>query len=238
MRWIKTILIHLCSVIKRDPSSKIVFYHDVGTRYTRMGTPRELFWRHMEILKACNVRFNVEHRVCFDDGFRGIWDEREKFREEGIRPTVFLAVRLVGQDGYLDWFEIRELQTKYGFRFESHTWSHQTLVGPMIAESPIEERTEKWYVRELVKSRERLSLELGVDVHELCFPVGYFSDEVIARCKDAGYVKVYASYPGNAEGRYVCPRCLTQFSSGREFLAILMGGMRILQAWYKRQHKF
>ena len=182
-------------------------------------------------------------RVCFDDGFRGIWDSRERFLEQKVRPTVFLAVRLVGQPGYLTWGEIRRLEHDFGFVFQCHTWSHQTLAGPMIDESPKEERTVAWFRRELVESKIEIANQLGHDVSELCFPVGYFNDDVIRRCQDAGYVKVYSSIPGNAgtgvcgrwEG-YVEPRCLCQFLSTREFEYVLGGGMNLLARRYFRMH--
>ena len=202
-RRIKDIVFFFYSLVRRDVRPKIVFYHDVGQKWTAMGTPREIFWRQMKMLRT-------DDRVCFDDGFRGVWDERDGFADRKIRPTLFVAPRLVGQKGYLTWDELRILSADFGFSIQSHTWSHQTLVGSMIDESPSEERTEEWYRRELAESREKIAREVGCDVTELCFPVGYYNDALISRCRAAGYQKVYTCIPANRTEGFVQGRCLVQ----------------------------
>ena len=227
---IKTALLVWGTLIHPDRRAKVVFYHDIGLKNTPMGTPRQMFWCHMSMLRKDDV-------ICFDDGFHGVWEEREEFKKRGLRTKVFVAPRLVGQAGYLSWDEIRELKRDYGFEFQCHTWSHQTLVGPMIDESPKEERTEAWYHRELVESRAKIAAEIGADVTELCFPVGYFSDELIERCKAAGYKKVYASYPGDVCDDFVQPRCIAQDLGVVGFWAMLRGGMNVFKGRYYRAHK-
>lgn len=231
-RKFKTLILWLHALVKRDAAPKCIFYHDVSKDYTSMGTAREVFWQHMGLLRAGDV-------VCFDDGFRGIWDGRETFKVGQIRPKVFLAVDLIGKPNYLTWGEILTLQNEYGFDFQCHTWSHQTLTGPYNDEvaSPAEGRTEAWFTRELVESKRELEVRLGKEITELCFPVGYFSDEVIARCKQAGYKRVWASYPGNLSDDYVQPRCLCQDLSTFEVRCVLNGGMNPLAKRYLGMHK-
>ena len=226
---LKTGLLAFGAFIKRDTSPKIVFYHDVGKTYTQMGTDAHLFWQHMALLRSGD-------EVCFDDGFRGVWDVREVFRARDLHPKIFLAVRLIGLPGYLNWQECRVLKAEYGFAFQCHTWSHQTLVGPMIAESPQEERTESWYHRELVKSRERIADELGPGVTELCFPVGYYSEALVQRCQAAGYDALYTSIPAGPQGGILRWRCLAQNLSPRAFRAVLNGGQAMFQAHYRKLH--
>ena len=230
---IKRSLLSLGAFLLRDARHKVVFYHDVGKQYTPMGTDAKVFWGQMAYLRYGDV-------VCFDDGFRGIWDAREGFAKRQIKPIVFIAVALVGQDGYLTWDEIRTLQTDYGFDFQCHTWSHQTLIGPYNDEEPEPPngRTEEWYRHELVDSKMELEQQLSKKVSALCFPVGYFSDDVIRRCKEAGYQKVYTSYPGNVTVDYVQPRCLVQDLSVVAFKSVLRGGMSILVPRYLKLHKF
>ena len=232
-KMVKELLLRLFAMIHRDDSPKVVFYHDVGERYTSMGIDAKVFWDHMACLRPDDM-------VCFDDGFRGIWDAREEFAKRQIKPIVFLAVALVGQVGYLTWDEIRALQNDYGFDFQCHTWSHQTLVGPYNDEvaEPTEGRTEEWYRHELIDSKVELEQQLRKKVTALCFPVGYFSDDVIRRCKESGYQKVYASYPGNVTTDFVQPRCLVQDLSVTAFKATLMGGMTVLVSRYNKRHKY
>lgn len=233
-RFIKTILLTIGSFFGSD-KPKVVFYHDIGRKWTPMGTDVEILLAHMQCLRAGDV-------ICFDDGFRGVWDYRDRLAVSSQRLAtkviVFLAVGLVGRLGYLTWEEIRELQDKYGIEFQCHTWSHQTLIGPWNEEVavPEEGRTEAWYRHELVDSKAELERQLGRSVTALCFPVGYFSDQVIRRCHAAGYTKVYASYPGNVTEEYVQPRCLVQDLPVEAFKAVLNGGMGIFVERYKQMH--
>lgn len=237
VRKIKSFLIRVLAIIHADSSAKVVFYHDISKKYTPMGTEANVFWAHMTCLREGDI-------VCFDDGFRGLWDEREKLRVVslafGVKIIVFLAVGLVGKPGYLTWVEIRELQDKYRVEFQCHTWSHQTLAGPYNYEvrEPINGRTEEWYRYELVDSKAELERQLGKNVTSLCFPVGYFSDDVIRRCKNAGYQKVYASYPGNVTDEYIQPRCLVQDFQLSTFKAVLRGGMCLFAPHYRQLHEF
>lgn len=247
---IKNIILWVYAIVAHDKAPKIVFYHDIGKKWTPMGTSPQMFFKHMRVIvESCRLSSYESYGglkgkrkadvVCFDDGFRGVWeyrDELEKIVGVGVRVIVFIAVRLVGQPGYLTWDEIRTLNREYGIIFQCHTWSHQTLVGEMIDESPKEERTEEWYKRELVESRLRMEEELGRIVDELCFPVGNFSDEVIERCKAAGYRKVYASHPGNISDDYIQPRCLVQDLGVMGFKAVLNGGMNPMKNRYLAMH--
>lgn len=233
-RFVKTCLLQIGAWCKGDKAPKDVFYHDIGTVYTPRGTPQDLFLNHLRRLRAGDV-------VCFDDGFRGIWDVRDVIGRVGRvnKIIVFLAVGLVGRKGYLTWDEIRVLQNEYGVEFQCHTWSHQTLAGPWNNEEPIpsEGRTDEWYRHELVDSKAELEWQLGKKVTALCFPVGYFSDEVIQRCMAAGYEKVYVSYPGNVTSEYVQPRCLVQDLSVYGLKCVLNGGMNLFRRHYLKMHK-
>ena len=238
-RSLKSMFLCCAAFFFRDVRPKVVFYHDIGTTYTPMGTPADLFFAHMQHLSQCTEK----HRVCLDDGFRGIWDHREGLRRLGIKPTVFLAVSLVGQANYLTWNEIRILQNEYGFDFQCHTWSHQTLAGPVNTDLPVpatpDFRTDSWYHHELVDSKAEIEKKLSKRVSALCFPVGYFSDDVIRRCIEAGYQELYASYPGNRdEGKPtgLIPRILCQSLSQTEFKLVLAGGMNRFRRHYLRRH--
>lgn len=239
IKFLKKIIIVIFAILRRDASLKNVFYHDIGKKWTPMGTQTDVFMKHLEVLGRRSKVEGKPDLICFDDGFRGVWeyrDELEKIVGGGVKVIVFIAVRLVGQPGYLTWDEIRTLNREYGIDFQCHTWSHQTLAGEMIDESPKEERTEEWYKRELVESKLRLEEELDRPVDELCFPVGNFSDDVIRRCKEAGYKKVYASYPGNITDDYIQPRCLVQDLGVMGFKAVLNGGMNPMKNRYLAMH--
>lgn len=232
-RAIKNLLFRVAAFVDKNDSPKNLFYHDIGRKYTEMGTDAGLFAAHMQYARECDT-------VCFDDGFRGIWDARELL--PSIKPDVkvFLAVDLVGMHGYLDWNEILCLHKNYHVDFQCHTWTHQTLAGPYNDEvpRPANGRTGAWFAHEIVESKAKLETCLGKCVTELCFPLGYFSRSVVKMCKSAGYKKVYASYPGGKTQDFIQPRCLAQDLSTSGFRAVLNGGMDVFRRRYRRMHIF
>lgn len=247
-RWIKTVILSCISHVLGDKSGKVVFYHDVfkDKKYTDMGTPLSMFRKHMLVARCRGWKTvdripssDKELMVCFDDGFQGLYDCRDDIKAMDLHPTIFIAVNLVGKEGYMTWKEIEELQHEYGFIFESHTWSHQTLVGRFIKGSPVANRDEAWFKHELTDSKAEIERRLGKKVTSICFPAGLFSDDIVTRCQAAGYTNLFASYPGKlpitAGG--VIPRHLVQGSNEREFIATLQGGLLPFKNRYLRQHK-
>lgn len=234
-RFIKHFILKLFSIVFRDDGPKVVYYHDAGNSYTDMGTPLDLLRAHVSSAREMGFSFvsalneldaPKKLLMCFDDGFRGIWDEREYFIREGIHPTVFIAVDLVGRPGYLTWDEIQELQ-RQGFVFQSHTWSHR----------PLTDVPDDELVRELLDARKEIGQHLGHSPDMLCFPCGMHSAKIVDRAKEAGYVKLFASYPGCVYlDEFVVPRNLVQNVSVADFANVLHGALCPLRKRYMRQH--
>lgn len=237
LKKIKEIAFVLSGKLNSNTQSKVIFYHDVHgleVRHTDMSTEMELFKKHVEILKAegYTIVAEIENKsseilICFDDGFKGIYDNKDYFIEHNIRPTVFLAISLIGQEGYMTTSEILELQD-LGFIFESHAYAHENLTSFNDEDLNYELKASKSYLEELLKK----------EVNDICFPIGYFSDRVLKFCNDAGYKKLYSSLPGNYFNKRndgLVYRNLAQFSSPTEFKAIINGAMSPFLGWYKRK---
>lgn len=234
---LKKTVLRASSLLFRDDSPKIVFYHDVDRHYTDMGTLMSLFAAHIEKAHAMGFHFvsdlgalknRHELMICFDDGFRGIWDNREFFYSQSIFPTIFIAVDLIGREGYLSWDEIRELQ-KRGFKFESHTWSHRPLT-----DVP---REELWH--ELFDARVCLSERLGREVSQLCYPCGMFTDKINEIAQKAGYSVMYSSIPGSVHKPIrsnVLTRNLVQFYDPEEYGFVLHGALAPFARRYVNMH--
>ena len=249
--YLKACLLRVMATLVRNDGPKVLYYHDIGVSNTPMGTSMDLFKAHVEAVKESGWFFTDsvpirerELMICFDDGFRGILDARDYIVAEGLRPTIFIAVDLIGTVGYLTWEEVLDLQ-KEGFIFQCHSWSHQTLAGPMIDESPKGERSDEWYRHELLEAKQELENRLGCAISSLCFPCGYFSNDVVKRATEAGYRYLYASYPGNVPSISihdtkisVIPRCLVQNLRTEEMISVLHGGMSVLRNRYIKQHFF
>lgn len=235
--WIKLFMYFVGSLLSSSSRSKVLYYHDVtpekGDAHTDMSTPFDLFASHMALVEQDGFRFvskitqsKGEVMIAFDDGFHGVYDNKEFFRAHNICPTVFLATTLIGKEGYLNEAEIRELQEQ-GFVFQCHTVSHTNL----------QKFSDEELKHEVEDSKRELEALLGKDVDEICFPQGYFSDRVVEACRRAGYRKMYTSIPGDYDLKSdMVRRDLCQFESVKTFKMILHGGMNLLQNHYRKLH--
>ena len=241
---IKATILWTGSMLKRNHGSKVLYYHDVYRTVNfkaldaniHMGTPLELFKKHVEVIRDEGYEI-VPHitkpegqvAITFDDGFRGIWECRQYFYDQGICPTIFLPIQFIGRAdlGILTIDEIRELQ-QHGFIFQSHTWSHR----------PLTSVPEDELLHELVDSKERLSELLGVNVTALCMPLGFFTEKILDSITAAGYEEIYSCIPGNYFDKYknLIPRNICQYASPNEVKLILRGGNEILRQRYAAMH--
>lgn len=221
-------------LLHKSRRSKVFFYHDVDKKYTDMGTPFDIIKEHFRIIKekGFSIVENIENKnnevmICFDDGWAGIYDNKSFFIENNIKPTVFLAVDLVGQEGYLTLAQIQELRDN-GFHFEGHTWSHKDLTT----------FNREGLVHEIIDSRNALEKIVGDKINALCFPMGRYSDLVLEVAKGAGYSKLYSSINGchydllEEEG-LIC-RILVQDVTPKDFKYILLSSSPYLKKRTKR----
>jgi len=220
---------------KKDYGSKIIYYHDIfdKTQYTAMGTSLDMFKKHIQVINDNGFRIvdKIQKQVneimiCFDDGFCGIYDIKDFFIQNDIKPLVFIAVELIGKEDYLSKEKILELQS-LGFQFEGHAWSHSDLT----------KFGDEELKRELLDSKIYLSELLGKDVTSLCFPQGYFSDKIIEKSIGYGYERLYTSLSGNFYddiGKNLHTRNLVQHVTPTELKYTLLGNSK---SRYKRAIK-
>lgn len=237
-KTIKRALLWFSSLLHHNKKSKILYYHDVYSdqKYTDMGTSLDRFAQHIKVIRDAGFSIQAkiqnpykEVMICFDDGFRGIYDTKQFFIENGLRPTVFLPISLIGTPGYLNKDEILELQ-KAGFIFQCHAWNHSDLT----------KFTKEELVCELCESKKALTELLGRTVDEICFPIGYFSQLILDECERYGYHTMYSSIPGNYfDELYVDglrTRNLLQFANETEVKLVLHGGNEMIHSRYVKMH--
>jgi len=92
---------------------------------------------------------------------------------------------------------------------------------------------------ELQDSKKRLEDLFGMEIKQICFPRGRFSETVLAEARKAGYEKMYSSLPGPYSKRFrdgLIFRSLVQHADESEFDAILRGGDQIYFSRYLKMH--
>ena len=115
--------------------------------------------------------------ITFDDGCSSDYEKAfPLLLEAGLRADFFLSTANVGQPGYLNWEQVREM-CKAGMAFHSHGHSHVALsrLDPVHLE------------RELRLSRGILEDKLGSAVEFLAAPYGLLNRRVIREAFRLGY---------------------------------------------------
>lgn len=232
---VKQIIYFLSYLFHRNHDSKVIYYHDAGRKYTDMGTEMKLMSRHFEIVRRSGYMFvptvtlpEKEVMVCFDDGWKGIYDNKDFFVSQGVFPTVFIAVSLIGKEGYLSVEQIKELESM-GFRFECHAWSHYDLT--TFSDEELE--------HELKESKEWLEKTFNHPFCDICYPQGRFSSKVHAFCKQFGYGRQFSSICGGyfelKDKELVCRNC-AQYSSPLEFKWMLNSSSTYFRRRFTKLH--
>lgn len=231
----KTLLLTIGSIKGAKNRSYMVYYHDVhqDNPHTDMSTDMSDFIKHIKEIKK--LGYNIvrtfsgrpgEVRIAFDDGFRGIYENKSFFIDNNVPATIFVPTSLIGKDHYLNESEIKELESK-GFNIQSHGVSH----------SDMSKMSDVVLKEDLLHSKVILGNILGKEIEEVCFPMGYFSDKVIRVAKESGYKRLFSSMP-NPIGfcDELCGRLFFQPLTPLQVKLSLKGGMNILQNHYQGLH--
>ena len=232
---IKTTLLFWGYMFHRNRDSKVIFYHDVGLDYTDMGTPFEIIKKHVKQIKECGFsivkQINEKKNqvmICFDDGWSGLYDNKDYFLSEKIFPTVFIAVDLIGTPGHMTKEQIIEL-AREGFVFQAHSWSHDDLT----------QYDDKGLHKELFEAKEYMEKMLSLQFDAVCFPIGFYNNKVIQEAVNSGYKYLYSSIWGGYydllnEG-IIC-RNLAQDIPPHTIKYVVRGSSPYLTSRYYRQH--
>lgn len=235
--FVKTLLFFIGSLTSKKGGRLTVYYHDVHSspemQYTDMSTPISDIAHHISIIKSMGFDIvrefsgnDQEIRIAFDDGFRGIYDNKEYFIKNNIPITIFVATSLIGQNGYLTECELQDLENT-GFNIQSHGVRHTDM--SLMSDDILKD--------DLYQSKIILETLLGKNVEEICFPIGYFSDKVLQMAEDCGYNSLFSSMPNpTAFPKALKGRLLFQGLNAIQIKLALKGGMNILQSHYQNLH--
>ena len=98
-KTIKRALLWFSSLLHHNKKSKILYYHDVYSdqKYTDMGTSLDRFAQHIKVIRDAGFSIQAkiqnpykEVMICFDDGFRGIYDTNSSLLRMAYGQQSFL----------------------------------------------------------------------------------------------------------------------------------------------------
>lgn len=117
-------------------------------------------------------KYDYEQRlvaVTFDDGYEDVYTNAfPLLKKYEIKATLFMPTSLIGEEGYLDEDQLRELQNSGYVDVESHTVSHEDL--SRLSTDEIE--------NEFRESKRTLEEILDKTVSVIAYPGGYVNSDV------------------------------------------------------------
>jgi peptidoglycan/xylan/chitin deacetylase (PgdA/CDA1 family) len=127
--------------------------------------------------------------LTFDDGYRDNYTEAFPIMKKyPFKATIFLPTVYLGNIGFLNWEQIREMKASNIVDFESHTHSHPrcSTVHPSKDE----------LVEDILLSKKIIMENLEKDSRHFCYPFGYFDDLYVEALKTCGFKSALTLQPG------------------------------------------
>lgn len=150
--------------------------------------------------------------LTFDDGYTDNYETAMPvLKEFGFHATLFMSPGMVGQSGYIDWDQARELYGN-GWDIQPHGMTHPSL--PKLSS---EEQTE-----EIVEARRQIEEQLKVTADVYCYPYGQYNKDTLDILSRHGFRYAFTIEQGKtASGQH--PYKLTRiFVNGEEKLSSLV----------------
>ncbi|MGE0267753.1 MAG: polysaccharide deacetylase family protein [Candidatus Omnitrophota bacterium] len=183
----------------------IVMYHhiDLLDKFEVATIPPERFEKHLQYL--AKNRFDVltmdeliaakkssqplsrkTVALTFDDGYLDNFTYAfPLLKKYGFKATMFVSSDMVGQPGYMDWNQLREMR-EYGIVIGSHTRRHKYLP----------DLTQEELLDEIVNSRKLLQEKLNFPVDHFSYPVGGFNAKIKEIVQKSGYLSAVSTNRG------------------------------------------
>jgi peptidoglycan/xylan/chitin deacetylase (PgdA/CDA1 family) len=163
--------------------------------------------------------------IVADDGHKTVFTEMlplvKKYR---IPVTLFIYPSAISHASYaMTWDQLKELKKSGFFDFQSHSYWHPNFNKDKIKLKPAEYAAS--VDMQLKKSKEKIGKELGVRVDMIAWPFGIYSDELIKKAAEDGYVAAFTikrHHAGTSDNVMTLPRYIMEDSyKGNIFERIL-----------------
>ena len=165
--------------------------------------------------------------ITFDDGHVSFYEKaRKPLVENGFSATMFLIADRIGQEGFMDKNQIRDMQDE-GFHFESHSLTHAIITKLSINSMK----------KEVYESKRVIEEVTGRSVRYFCYRGGHYNEQAKELIRQAGYRGAVCSRFGY-NGKNTDPMELMRIPvRGNDSLSVFSAKTWGLD-WQRKPHRF
>lgn len=129
--------------------------------------------------------------LTFDDGYIDFYTTAYPIlRRFNFQAVEFIPTGLIGGGYYMNWNQIKEIQSSGLVTFEAHTVTHANLVSLSFANA----------LKQMTDSKNVLQAQTGYPVNFIAYPYGATNGSVQAAAQKAGFVGGLGTRYGKAIG--------------------------------------
>lgn len=129
--------------------------------------------------------------LTFDDGYDNFYSiVFPILRKYNFHAVSFISTGLVGGSYYMNWNQIKEIQSSGLVNFEDHTVTHANLPTLSYAQT----------LKQMVDSKNTLTSQTGYPVNFIAYPFGTTNSSVQQAARQAGFVGGLGTWFGKATG--------------------------------------
>ena len=172
-----------------------IMYHRFNeNKYPSTNIRMEVFKKHMEIIKRkkynfldpndfdknfSKVKTNKTVLITIDDGFKSFYEHAWPYLKYNKIPFIlFISTEAVGKNGYMNWNQIKEIESESFAFIGNHSHSHEYLLDISYDK----------FQNDILKSIEIFKQNLGYNPIFFSYPFGEFSLE------HTSFIKKYFKY--------------------------------------------
>jgi peptidoglycan/xylan/chitin deacetylase (PgdA/CDA1 family) len=138
--------------------------------------------------------------LTFDDGYRDFYTTAwPVLKRHNFKATSYVVTSVIGLEPYMTWAMLQELDATGLIEIGAHTRTHPDLRAMG--------KDKRW--DEIVGSKAILEEGLGHPIGSFCYPAGYYTAEVLADVRRAGYLSAVTTAYGsklNIQDAFEMPR--------------------------------
>lgn len=124
--------------------------------------------------------------ITIDDGYSDVYTYAYPIAKKyNVVLNLMISTGLVGNLGYINWGELKEMSNSGVVYIYNHTWSHYPLAKGDATKIQFE----------LVMANHQLEQNLGKKADVLVYPYGSYNSQVINIAKQDGFIGAYGTSP-------------------------------------------